>query len=362
MALLIVCAYIILAISILCAGKRFWTGYQRRLDLKTIKNRLAISPVHPNFNWQTTEPATYLPFKKEYKFTMALRRLPVEEWFLIENTYKSRIQERKKIMENFWERCFLCHESSHRAIEELYRMMTCFLMSRYPMIFSNSEKDSSIMYNHITGDQIPISPRGIEPEQLLLNLSKSVEEDIIILMKDPIDNLYKLRATIWCFPGGFDPSSKFNKSMHEIHKPVPQLNQKLGLSIDRHFGRMKSGDYVIRNNWAVQTHTELFLASDSHFYSSDETLKPLEVEAFDYEKIHVRSERQVLTKLPESEAIIFTIRTYLLSLGDIKNQGLSESFFSAIDGLPDDFGCYKRRPEWRNMIADYLVKRNGVRK
>ncbi|CUM66621.1 uncharacterized protein PRCAT00004292001 [Priceomyces carsonii] len=323
---------------------------------KIERKNLSVAPVDDYFNWKVVQPTISLPFKKSYAMSMGIRRCAVEDWLLIENTYLARVNERKRIVKSHKNQTVYSHESSFDAIEELYSTVITFLASRYPKIFYQNDKDASMIQNSITGEEIPLSTKGTSADQQLLNLSKSVEEDFLLLIKDPLDNnIYKLRGGVWCFPNGFDPAEKFNRTMNEIHSPIPHLNEKLGLSIDRFFARMKDGSFVSRNNWAVQTHSNLFLISNTHSYSHDEIIKPLTLDDVDLSEIYVRSEYQVLTKLPKSDAIVFTIRAYMFTLSQIKEQGLGNAFCDAIDGLPESFGIYKRRPEWKQVIRDYLL-------
>lgn len=65
----------------------------------------------------------------------------------------------------------------------------------------------------------------------------------------------------------------------------------------------------------------------------------MEYESLDFDtQVHYRSERQVLTRLPKSKAIVFTIRTYLLPLAKVKSDGMEvrQRLIGAIKGLPED--------------------------
>lgn len=62
------------------------------------------------------------------------------------------------------------------------------------------------------------------------------------------DGQYRLQGYIACFPGGFLSPARVGESVREIHKPVPGYERKLGLSVDRYFGRMIPGDFIGRMN------------------------------------------------------------------------------------------------------------------
>jgi hypothetical protein len=72
----------------------------------------------------------------------------------------------------------------------------------------------------------------------------------------------------------------------------------------------------------------------------------------------MRSERQTLHRLPKSEAIVFTFKTYLYSIKDIKEEGNGEALAEAINGLKEGSApgmhFYKRGAVWGEAVKKYL--------
>lgn len=66
----------------------------------------------------------------------------------------------------------------------------------------------------------------------------------------------------------------------------------------------------------------------------------------------------MLHRLPESHAILFSFKTYLYPLPEIKSEGLGEALADAIDGLKQGnvpgFHFYKRAAVWGDSAKDYL--------
>ncbi len=75
-------------------------------------------------------------------------------------------------------------------------------------------------------------------------------------------------------------------------------------------------------------------------------------------KTHLRCERQTLHRLPGSEAIVFSFKTYLYPLSEIKNEGLGEELAQAVDGLKGGsvpgMHFYKRAVVWGEVVKAYL--------
>lgn len=66
----------------------------------------------------------------------------------------------------------------------------------------------------------------------------------------------------------------------------------------------------------------------------------------------------MLHRLPETRAILFSFKTYLYSLPEIKGEGLGEALAEAIDGLKQGnvpgFHFYKRAAVWGESAKAYL--------
>lgn len=78
----------------------------------------------------------------------------------------------------------------------------------------------------------------------------------------------------------------------------------------------------------------------------------------DCAKTHLRCERQVLHRLPQTKAILFSFSTYTYPLEEIKQEGLGEDLATAIDGLGlgsvPEFHHYKRAVVWGEKVKQYL--------
>lgn len=63
-------------------------------------------------------------------------------------------------------------------------------------------------------------------------------------------------------------------------------------------------------------------------------------------------------RLPESKAILFSFKTYLYPIKDIKDEGLGEVLADAIDGLSTGnvpgMHFYKRAAIWGTSVQRYL--------
>ena len=69
-------------------------------------------------------------------------------------------------------------------------------------------------------------------------------------------------------------------------------------------------------------------------------------------------ERQLLHRLPQTRALLFSFKTLLYTLPEIKGEGLGETLAEAIDGLKNGtapgFYFYKRAAVWGESVKAYL--------
>lgn len=115
-----------------------------------------------------------------------------------------------------------------------------------------------------------------------------------------------------------DWSLAFNAGMswHEWHGPVPQVT-KLGV-MDRALKYLMSlqlGNPVRRLNWTMTINPRLDTSPESYPAWGGDRNTVTAANAGD--KVHLRVELQALFRLPRSNAVLFSIRCYLISLQEL---------------------------------------------
>lgn len=75
-------------------------------------------------------------------------------------------------------------------------------------------------------------------------------------------------------------------------------------------------------------------------------------------KTFVRCELQTLSRLPKSHSILFSFKTYLYPLKEIKAEGMGSALADAIEGLKKG-NCpgmwkYKSAVRWGKPVCEYL--------
>ncbi|KAK8019980.1 hypothetical protein PG990_005118 [Apiospora arundinis] len=313
---------------------------------------LTVHPVGDDFNWETAEPHKYRPFKSIYHITMAIRSSAPSDLIAIDRNYLSRIRVRQGLIRDHADHVVGCLPSGADAVRETYSHLQNFLLARYPTLFSRDDEKRRFR-NHVTKQSLPLDlPADQDPVDTLKLLGDTVEDDLFLLHATPEGHLCV--AFLCCFPSGFDPAEKIGKVLKDIHGPVPSY-EKIGASMERFFTRLEVGKSVTRNNWSVNMTPELYNVSGNHINKGDVYQEDIDV---DISKAQIRVELQTLTRLPKTQAILFSFKTYIYPVTDIKAEGLGPEVADAIEGLPrgnaPGMWKYKGGVRWGKSVCAYL--------
>lgn len=157
-----------------------------------------------------------------------------------------------------------------------------------------------------------------------------------------------------------DWSLAFNAGMswHEWHGPVPQVT-KLGV-MDRALKYLLSlqlGSPVRRLNWTMTINPRLDTSPENypHWGGDRNTVTADNAGA----KVHLRVELQALFRLPRSNAILFSIRCYLISLEELSTYPRwARRMHRVLRGLHPDLVEYKGITKYRDAALAWLAKRD----
>ncbi|KAF7960598.1 hypothetical protein EAE96_000274 [Botrytis aclada] len=334
---------------------KYWTARRNETsnfnDEKTsiIANPPSITPLS-DFDWRTTEPLKLRPFKPLYHMTMGIQSCPPSELIEMDRTYLDRLAVRTNVIREHTSTVLQALPSSHAAIQELYTYLTAsYLPTRFPTIYS---LHPTYLLNKATGHHIPLTPSSLI--EALRTLGTNVDTDFLLLVPSLDGDGYILGGFIACFPSGFDTQALLGKKIRDIHKPVPKYKEKLETSMYRTFDRLEVGKIIKRVNWSITTHSQLFAASGNHLYEGEEA----KAEEFDIEDTNLRCERQLVHRLLQTKALVFSFKTYLTPLTQVKGEGLGEELAEAIDGLRKgsvpEIHYYKRGVVWGEKVKEYL--------
>lgn len=129
----------------------------------------------------------------------------------------------------------------------------------------------------------------------LETLGALVQEDICLMEKRGDEHV--LTGAVLCFPANWRLAEKAGRALTGIHVPVPEYDADLAKRVQRLFDGVRVGRPLWRFNRL-------------HYVEAD--LHQPRRKREDGAAAFIRSERQCVVRLPKTDAVVFTIHTYVV--------------------------------------------------
>lgn len=196
-------------------------------------------------------------------------------------------------------------------------------------------------------------------EQALAAASMQVQEDLCIMA--PRAGEWRLVAASLSFPSRWRLADKLGGTLDGIHEPVPGYPDRLSRATGDLFGRLAKGarraaasggtgepaaGVLGRSNWTLTTSEDLY-APESPTADGVRTVADVP------DRVWLRVEWQTLRALPDSGAVLFTIRTFLTRLGDL-DIGEREALGRSLGGVSDELIRYRGWVGYVGVVAEWL--------
>ena len=130
------------------------------------------------------------------------------------------------------------------------------------------------------------------------------------------------------------PAIEARTGDRRVHAPVAELNEQLGPAVDGFFDRLRSERSFWRLGWGI-------LDTADGYTPLDGTAAPRPtIPTLD--DLHVRVERETCDGFPRTNAVLFTIRTYVAPiLVAADDRDVARRLADSLSALPDDVRGYK---------------------
>lgn len=308
-----------------------------------------------------TKPLPYRAFKHTYFFTMGIRSMDWSSWIELDNEwFKYHDRKVERISERRDELLGTQDDVWDAAIELLMEFRE-FLPTRYPTLFKKTEKGIN---NIVTGEvfefnNIPKSEFKKDPMEMAALM---VQDDLAILKEDE-NGQYILKGGAIMLAGFWRFKDKKNLPLSAIHTTgdVPKYNEILKRPMEKFFSRLTCDKPVVRNNYFLQTDSDLAWSSSIGSEEVQEvgwnTAKP----ATDINNIYYRSERQSVRRLPITGCVIFTIRTYFLPVTEMcKEPHIPRRLLNGILSWDEDVKVYRGYDKFNEVLLPYLEEQAKI--
>lgn len=220
---------------------------------------------------------------------MGTHSLPIAEWLVVDQFRDEQLAYKAQLIETVRPVVFAAEPGSAEPARELLDLVRGWLSA------------NGIAPAESFGDDHP-----------LLEAARLVQEDLAVLQR--IDGLWVLTAGVVCFPTHWTVSDKVGLPLEGIHAPVAHYDTELRERVDRFHDRLTADRPAWRRNWFVAPTSELHLPAYGHQLHVVSGIEP------DGSPMWIRSERQTLRRLADTDSIVFTIRVQQAPLGVLRDR------------------------------------------
>jgi hypothetical protein len=176
-------------------------------------------------------------------------------------------------------------------------------------------------------------------------------DDLCLMQRDEVGQ-WRLTAASLTQPTFFTVPDALDKSLAQIHGPVPGFAERFGARVERMFDAVQPDVIMERRNWTVVNSAEAYLPDPGPVRArlSDLAL------AGAGQGLFVRVERQTVRKLAEGGGVVFTIRAWRHPLADLAADPERKAAFAwAWRGAADGFRDYKKLSPYDPWIEAFLA-------
>ena len=226
----------------------------------------------------------------------AIQPLRRPEWLQIDEAYDQQIAERERLLIGQRSEVLVMSEAARPAAEELLDQVLEDLSQRADFT--------------VTGPSVR-RPDGVWVEIDRCDpfgvLGRLVQEDLCLLEKTGDE--HTLTGAVLCFPASWTLAEKFMRPLVAIHEPVDSYDESIAKRVQRLFDGVKPARPLWRYNL-------LHYVDPTLHQPRPEVAPRLHGDGQDFG--YIRSERQCVLRLPKTDAVVFSIHTYVLKDSDVQ--------------------------------------------
>jgi len=212
--------------------------------------------------------------------SMGVRSLDLHDWLIRDERFGPEMALKAHLLGTRHDEVFAARTGAEDACGEVLALVQAWLQTHHGSPGHPAEAD----------DLHPLDAAG-----------RLVQEDLCVMIAD--GGSYRLEAASLCFPSHWRLHNKLGHSLAAIHQPVPHYAAELASKVDTFFAKLRVDHPVQRRNLSIHNHDELF-RPEPHESPESFASDPSGVD-----EVWLRSERQTLVRLPQTGAVLFTIKT-----------------------------------------------------
>ncbi|QZD95694.1 heme-dependent oxidative N-demethylase family protein [Qipengyuania gelatinilytica] len=176
-------------------------------------------------------------------------------------------------------------------------------------------------------------------------------EDMCLLTLRPGEDQYRVVGAAVAWPSDWTPADKMGLPLRALHAPIQGYEEQLASGVDHFMAKLKPGAIYGRCNWFIAaTGEKRWVAGPPEQAFAHVTPNNAG------ETLFVRSERQTLRRLSETNAILFTIGIYVSPLGELSHEN-QQRLATAVTSLLEGEGGRRGAQAYAHALAGYVAHR-----
>lgn len=223
-----------------------------------------------------------------------IQPLEPETWLVVDDAFAAQMARRKALMEDRLDKVHALLPEARPAAKECLDAVLTFLSAR-----PDYGIDAQIVRRP---DGVSIE---IDRENPLITLGQIIQEDICLML--PGEDEHTLGGAILCFPASWTLAQKIGRPLMRIHEPVAKYTDDVGKRVQRLFDAIRVENPMWRANAHLEDSPELFTPRLEDAPHPPKSAAPP----------YLRSERQTLMRLPDTDAVVFGIHTWMVSVENL---------------------------------------------
>lgn len=270
-------------------------------------------------------------------FTIGLRPLDPARWIEPDADLARFLAEKQRLFADQRDAVFAARADTQASQREIRDALADYLTQTYSDLYVRDGNGILI---------VPLRQRLAFDDILppLMQAALLVQDDLALMRR--FDNGWRLAAAAICFPSTWNLREKFDRTLADIHAPVPGFPGEMEKRVTRIFDNLRAGAPVERFNWSIYDNDVL------HHPLPAPRLSPATEPSF------VRVERQTLRRMASGD-ILFTIRILIDPIAAFRDhpegQTLAAALRDQLLALTPDQLAYKNMTESRDRIAHSLA-------
>ncbi len=224
-----------------------------------------------------------------------IKPLDLVDWLPVDDAFSGQMAQRDALLSERRDQVLMMDQSAKEAAQELLQLV---LAHRYEAAQEQVTRPDGVVIS-------------IDWQDPLATLGLIAQEDFCILQRPEGSPEHVLTGAVLCFPASWTLSEKFMRPLIGIHDRIDSYDEGIAARVQRLFDGVQVGRPLWRFNALWYQSPELFAPrsiNDPRDHSHGQNAP------------YMRSEQQVILRLPQTRAVVFSIHTYMVHMEDVMRQ------------------------------------------